>query len=78
MFMLFIAAENEIAKIIRTNETIVSVVYEPTEAQQLETSKDGLQGQFVVQYDVDRSFIERKGGEIHVIEKKNCPHFITK
>ena len=75
--MLFIAAENEIAKIIRTNETM-SVVYEPTEAQQLGTSKDGLQGQFVVQYDVDRSFIERKGGEIHVIEKKNCPHFITK
>ena len=67
--MLFIAAENEIAKIIRTNETIVSVVYEPTEAQQLKTSKDGLQGQFVVQYDVDRSSIERKGGEIHAIKK---------
>ena len=44
----------------------MSVVYEPSEAQQIKTSKDGLQGQFVVQYDVDRSSIERKGGEIHV------------
>lgn len=70
---LSIAAENEIAKIIRTNETVVSVVYEPTKAQQMKISKDGLQGQFVVQYDVDRSSIERKGGEIHVI--KNWPHF---
>ena len=44
----------------------MSVVYEPSDAQQIKTSKDGLQGQFVVQYDVDRSSIERKGGEIHV------------
>lgn len=64
------AAENEIAKIIRTNETtVVSVVYEPTEAEQIKISKDGLQGQFVVQYDVDRSSIEKKGGEIHVIKQ---------
>jgi hypothetical protein len=64
------AAENEIAQIIRTNETtVVSVVYEPTEAEQIKISKDGLQGQFVVQYDVDRSSIEKKGGEIHVIKQ---------
>uniref|UniRef100_A0A0P5WHR5 Uncharacterized protein n=1 Tax=Daphnia magna TaxID=35525 RepID=A0A0P5WHR5_9CRUS len=61
-------SENEVAKIIRTNETVVSVVYEPTETQQIQSSKDGLQGQFVVQYDVDRSSIERKGGEIHVVD----------
>jgi hypothetical protein len=47
----------------------VSVVYEPTEAEQIKISKDGLQGQFVVQYDVDRSSIEKKGGEIHVIKQ---------
>ncbi|XP_046639003.1 inter-alpha-trypsin inhibitor heavy chain H4-like [Daphnia pulicaria] len=63
------STENEIAKIIRTNETtVVSVVYEPTEAEQIKISKDGLQGQFVVQYDVDRSSIEKKGGEIHVVD----------
>ncbi|KAK4008539.1 hypothetical protein OUZ56_013673 [Daphnia magna] len=61
-------SENEVAKIIRTNETVVSVVYEPTETQQIQSSKDGLQGQFVVQYDVDRSSIEKKGGEIHVVD----------
>lgn len=61
-----LTGENEVAKIIRTNETVVSVVYEPTETQQIQSSKDGLQGQFVVQYDVDRSSIEKKGGEIHV------------
>ncbi|EFX86738.1 hypothetical protein DAPPUDRAFT_307863 [Daphnia pulex] len=61
--------DNEIAQIIRTNETtVVSVVYEPTEAEQIKMSKDGLQGQFVVQYDVDRSSIEKKGGEIHVVD----------
>ncbi|XP_046451798.1 inter-alpha-trypsin inhibitor heavy chain H4-like [Daphnia pulex] len=63
------STENEIAQIIRTNETtVVSVVYEPTEAEQIKISKDGLQGQFVVQYDVDRSSIEKKGGEIHVVD----------
>lgn len=59
-------AENKLAVITRQNETVVHVVYEPTESQQNETSKNGLQGQFVVQYDVDRSSIEKKGGEIHV------------
>ncbi|EFX86736.1 hypothetical protein DAPPUDRAFT_221972 [Daphnia pulex] len=63
------STENEIAQIIRTNETtVVSVVYEPAEAEQIKMSKDGLQGQFVVQYDVDRSSIEKKGGEIHVVD----------
>ena len=54
------------AKITRLNETMVTVVYEPSESQQNKTEK-GLEGQFVVQYDVDRSSTERKGGEIHVI-----------
>ncbi|KAI9559496.1 hypothetical protein GHT06_013490 [Daphnia sinensis] len=62
-------SENEVAKIIRMNETVVSVVYEPTETQQIRSSKDGLQCQFVVQYDVDRSSIEREGGEIHVVDE---------
>ena len=57
------------AKITRQNETVVSVVYEPSESQQKNSSENGVQGQFVVQYDVDRSSIERKGGEIHVIHE---------
>lgn len=49
------------------NETVVKVLYEPSESQQNKTEK-GLEGQFVVQYDVDRSSTERKGGEIHVTQ----------
>ena len=49
------------AKITRQNETVVSVAYEPSEIQQKNSSEKGVQGQFVVQYDVDRSSIERKG-----------------
>lgn len=64
--MFLFTAENEVAQITRQNETVVHVVYEPTEIQQKKYSDNGLQGQFVVQYDVDRSSIERKGGEIHV------------
>ena len=57
------------AKITRQNETVVSVAYEPSENQQKNSSEKGVQKQFVVQYDVDRSSIERKGGEIHVIHE---------
>ena len=49
------------AKITRQNETVVSVAYEPSEIQQKNSSEKGVQKQFVVQYDVDRSSIERKG-----------------
>ena len=65
-FKYFSYIENDLAVITRTNKTSVSVLFEPTEAQQKNSSKDGLQGQFVIQYDVDRSSLDRKGGEIHV------------
>lgn len=38
----------------------------PTKTDQLQVSRTGIQGQFVVQYDVERSYTERQGGEIHV------------
>ena len=40
------------------------VTYEPTPAQQAEVSEDGLRGQFIVEYDVQR---DRDAGEIQVI-----------
>ena len=58
---------NELAKIVRHNETAVSIIYEPDETEQKKSSSNGLKGQFVIQYDIDRSSLERKGGEIHVI-----------
>lgn len=65
-------SENENGvKIVRRNDTTASVIYRPTKEDQLRKSKEGLQGQFVVQYDIDRSTIEKKGGEIHVSFLKN-------
>jgi uncharacterized protein YegL len=59
---------NETATVTRTNATAASIIFQPTESQQKKMSSNGLQGQFTIQYDVDRSSIERQGGEIHVVD----------
>ena len=64
---------NDLAVITRTNVTNASIKYAPSKEQQKKISLDGLQGQFLVQYDVDRSAVEKTGGEIHVRD----PHILV-
>lgn len=64
------SVSEDLVKVIRTNDTRVTISYHPSKEDQLRKSKEGLQGQFVVQYDVDRTSVEKKGGEVHVILPK--------
>ena len=55
----------ETTEIVNINATTSTILFEPTQKQQKGISKSGLNGQFTVQYDVDRSSL-KEGGEIHV------------
>lgn len=61
---------NKLASIDRLNATEAVITYKPSVEQQKQMSLNGVQGQFIVQYDVDRSSMEEKGGELHVIARK--------
>lgn len=67
MLLMFVLVNpDESPSIVRHNATSVSIVYEPSIDQQKKKSQYGIQGQFVVQYDVNRTSTEDRGGEIHV------------
>jgi len=57
----------ETTEIVNINATTSTILFEPTQKQQKGISKSGLNGQFTVQYDVDRSSL-KEGGEIHVVD----------
>ncbi|CAG0886870.1 unnamed protein product [Cyprideis torosa] len=46
--------DNEIATVEQPTPNTCIIIYAPTVEQQLEASKNGIQGQFVVKYDVER------------------------
>jgi len=61
--------DNDLARIERKNNNREATIrFHPSEEQQKQISRNGLQGQFVVQYDVDRSSVEDRGGEVHVVD----------
>lgn len=51
LFLISIAGTNELAVVDRLSPTKAFVSYEPSRAEQ----ESGISGQFIVQYDVDRS-----------------------
>jgi hypothetical protein len=61
---LILTGKNSDAEIIRVSPTEVKISYFLTRAQQEALSEQGISGQFVVQYDVQR---EKDSGEILVI-----------
>lgn len=58
------AGENRDADIVRLSATEVSVSYSLTASQQRALSEQGVSGQFVVQYDIER---EKDSGEVLVL-----------
>lgn len=58
------AGENRDADIVRLSATEVRVSYSLTASQQRALSEQGVSGQFVVQYDIER---EKDSGEVLVL-----------
>ena len=61
-------SENPDAVVEQLSNHLARVTYEPDTSTQLASSSDGISGQFVVQYDVERTL---SGGEIQVLEAQS-------
>lgn len=64
LWFFWYAGENKDANIVRLSATEVRVSYSLTASQQRALSEQGVSGQFVVQYDIER---EKNSGEILVL-----------
>lgn len=72
-FRVTVCIGKETAEIININATTSTILFEPTEQQQKKISESGLNGHLTIQYDVDRSTLKQRGGEIHVTQNLIWP-----